>query len=72
MELKAIALAAFGCVSLSATAFARSDRWMGCRSADLDARIVGCTELITRGSRETKPNQIMAYINRGTARHRRV
>jgi tetratricopeptide (TPR) repeat protein len=65
--LVCFALAAFGCVSLNATAFARSDRWMGCRGADIDSRIVGCTELIARGSRETKTNQIMAYINRGTA-----
>ena len=60
-------LAAFGCVSLSQTAFAKSDRWMGCRGADLDVRIIGCTEIIARGSRETKRKQITAYINRGAA-----
>ena len=61
------ALGAFGCVSLSATAFAKSDRWIRCRGADPDARIVDCTALIARGNRETKPNQIMAYIYRGAA-----
>jgi len=34
-------LAAFLCVSLGAAAFAKSDRWMGCRGADIDARIGG-------------------------------
>ena len=61
------ALGAFGCVSLSATAFAKSDRWIRCQGADPDARIVDCTALIARGNRETKPNQIMAYIYRGAA-----
>lgn len=61
------ALGAFGCVSLSATAFAKSDRWIRCQGADPDARIVDCTALIARGNWETKPNQIMAYIYRGAA-----
>jgi tetratricopeptide (TPR) repeat protein len=60
-------LAAFVCVSLCAAAFAKSDRWMGCRGADIDARITGCTEVIGRGSRETTRDQITAYINRGGA-----
>jgi hypothetical protein len=33
-------LAAFGCASLSSAAFAKEDFWMGCRGANLDARIV--------------------------------
>ncbi len=60
-------LAAFGCVSLSLAAFAKEDFWMGCRGADLDARIVSCSRLIERGRRETKSNQITAYMNRGAA-----
>ena len=60
-------LAAFSCVSLSSAAFAKEDFWMGCRGADLDARIVSCSRLIERGRRETKSNQITAYMNRGAA-----
>ena len=65
--LVCFALGAIGCISLGAAAFAKNDRWTACRGADLDARIVGCTELIARGSWEARPNQIMAYINRGAA-----
>ncbi len=60
-------LAAFGCASLSSAAFAKEDFWMGCRGANLDARIVSCSRLIERGRRETKSNQITAYMNRGAA-----
>jgi Mg2+-importing ATPase len=60
-------LVVFGCVSLSTAAFAKNDVWMGCRGADLDARIVSCSQLIERGRRETKGDRITAYINRGTA-----
>ncbi len=60
-------LAAFVCVSLGAPAFAKSDHWMGCRGADIDARITSCTEVIGRGSRETTRNRITAYINRSGA-----
>ena len=40
---------------------------MGCRGSDFDARIVSCSRLIERGRRETKSNQITAYMNRGAA-----
>ena len=60
-------LAVFTCVSLSSAAFAKDDPWMGCRGSDFDARIVSCSRLIERGRRETKSNQITAYINRGAA-----
>jgi len=60
-------LAVFGCVSLRSAAFAKDDLWMGCRGSDLDARIVSCSRLIERGRRETKSNQITAYMNRGAA-----
>jgi tetratricopeptide (TPR) repeat protein len=60
-------LAVFSCVSLSSAAFAKEDFWMGCRGPDLDARIVSCSRLIDGGRRETKSNQITAYMNRGAA-----
>ena len=60
-------LAAFGGVSLSATALAKNDSWVGCRSANLDARIASCTKLIADRSREAKGNLITAYMNRGAA-----
>ncbi len=66
-SLARLALASFVFVSLSAGAFARSDRLAGCRNADLDARIAGCTDVIARGGQETKRNQITAYIIRGGA-----
>ena len=59
-------LVVFGPVLLSAPAFAKNDVWMGCRGADLDARIVSCSQLITRGKRETKSDRITAYINRAS------
>jgi F-type H+-transporting ATPase subunit a len=66
-SLARLTLAGLFCVSLSAAAFAESDRWARCRGADTEARIAGCTEVIARGGRETKRNQITAYINRGEA-----
>ena len=45
---------------------AKSDLWDGCSGADLDARIVSCSQLITRGNREAKSHQITAYINRAS------
>ena len=65
--LSRLALAGLFCISLNAAAFAKSDHWARCRGADPDARIAGCTEIIARGSKETKRNQITAYINRGSA-----
>jgi monovalent cation:H+ antiporter-2, CPA2 family len=63
-SLARLMLAGLFCVSLSATALGHGDRWPRCRGADPDARIAGCTEIIARKSRETKRNQIAAYINR--------
>jgi F-type H+-transporting ATPase subunit b len=65
--LARLSLTGFVFVSLSAAVFAKSDRLAACRSADLDARIAGCTDVIARGGQETKRNQITAYINRGGA-----
>lgn len=60
-------LAASGDVSLSATALAKNDSWVGCRSANVDARIASCTKLIADRSREAKGNLFTAYMNRGAA-----
>jgi tetratricopeptide (TPR) repeat protein len=66
-SLARLSLASFVFVSLSAAVFAKSDHLADCRSADLDARIAGCTDVVARGGQETKRNQITAYINRGGA-----
>jgi Na+/H+ antiporter NhaD/arsenite permease-like protein/Tfp pilus assembly protein PilF len=66
-SLARMMLVALFCASLGAAALGKSDRWPSCRGADPDVRIVGCTEIIARGSRETKRNRITAYINRGSA-----
>jgi Mg2+-importing ATPase len=61
-----VGLLILGCISHGGEALAKSDLWNGCSGADLDARIVSCSRLITRGNRETKSNQITAYINRAS------
>ncbi|GLI95693.1 heavy metal translocating P-type ATPase [Methylocystis echinoides] len=61
------ALALFVWLSSSAATFAKTDPLADCRSAEFEARIAGCTEIISAGKRETKRNQILAYINRGSA-----
>jgi tetratricopeptide (TPR) repeat protein len=66
-SLARLMLAALFCASLSAAAFGKSDPWPRCRGADPDVRIAGCTEVIARGSRETRRNQITAFINRSSA-----
>jgi F-type H+-transporting ATPase subunit a len=66
-SLARLSLASFVFVSFSAAVFAKSDRLAECRSANVDARIAGCTDVIARGGRETKRGQITAYINRGEA-----
>ena len=66
-SLARFALAGFFCISLSAIAFAGSDRSARCAGAELDVRIAGCTEVIARGNKETKRNRVTAYINRATA-----
>ena len=66
-SLASLTLAGLFCVSFCATASAKSDHWAGCRGGDRDTRIASCTKIISRGNRETKRNQIIAYINRGSA-----
>lgn len=48
-------------------AFAKSDRLSKCRTGDLDSRIAACSEIIERGGREAKRNQLAALINRAAA-----
>ncbi|MGJ0397189.1 MAG: tetratricopeptide repeat protein [Methylocystis sp.] len=62
-----LALAGFFLVLLAATASAQSDRWGRCRSAEPDARIAGCTEVIDRLKRQSRRDQFTAYFNRGGA-----
>jgi uncharacterized protein (TIGR00645 family) len=66
-SLASLTLAGLFCVSFYATASAKSDHWAGCRGGDRDTRIASCTKIISRGNRETKRNQIITYINRGSA-----
>lgn len=62
-----LALAGFFLVLLAATASAQSDRWGRCRSAEPDARIAGCTEVIDRLKRLSRRDQFTAYFNRDGA-----
>lgn len=62
-----LALAASLCVATGATTLGASDPWTRCRGADPDARIAGCAQIIARGNREAKRNQIIAYVNRSGA-----
>jgi tetratricopeptide (TPR) repeat protein len=62
-----LAVAGLFCVSLAATAFAESDRLTRCRSGDPGARITACAQIIARGKRETKRDQLAAYVSWGDA-----
>lgn len=65
--LARVILAGLLCVLLSAQALGKSDRWSKCRGADPEIRVAACSEIIARGSRETKRNRVAAYINRAAA-----
>jgi hypothetical protein len=65
--LARIALAGLFCLSVSANSFAKNDAWPRCRGADPDARIAGCSQVIATGSKESKRNRTVAFINRGGA-----
>ena len=60
-------LAGLFCVALSAEALAKKDPWPVCRDGAPEARIAACTEILARGSKQTKRNQLAAYINRSSA-----
>src|SRR5271166_5333011 len=53
-------------ISASFAANAKRDRdWDACNGSDPDAGIVGCTNVINRGKRETQSDRATAYNNRG-------
>ncbi len=66
-RLMRVGLSILLCISCSGEAFAKSELWNRCVGADIDARFVSCSQLIARGKRETKSNQIAAYISRASA-----
>ena len=44
-----------------------SPGWKLCRASDPDQRIEGCTQVIAGAAKETKHNQLAAYVNRAGA-----
>ena len=65
--LARLMLAGLFCVLLSAASLGKSDRLASCRGGDPEARIAACTDILARGKKESKRNQIAAYINRSSA-----
>ncbi len=64
--LLAILSACVIAVSLSFAANAKRDRdWDACKGSDADASIAGCTNVLSRGKRETQSDRATAYNNRG-------
>ena len=64
--LLAILSACVIAVSLSFAANAKRDRdWDACNGSDADASIAGCTNVLSRGKRETQSDRATAYNNRG-------
>jgi len=64
--LLAILSACVIAVSLSFAANAKRDRdWDACKGSDADASIAGCTNVLSRGKRETQSNRATAHNNRG-------
>jgi tetratricopeptide (TPR) repeat protein len=66
VSVSRLVLATLICV-LHTSAARESDSWQRCRGADPDARIVGCSEILARGKRETRRYQVEAYENRSSA-----
>ncbi len=60
-------LAGLLCVALSGEALTKKDAWPVCRDGAPEARIAACTEILARRSKQTKRNQLAAYINRSSA-----
>ena len=62
------ALIAFAAIfSISNASAAPKDGWAGCRSANPDDRIAGCTSVIDHIAKESRHNKIAAYFNRAGA-----
>ena len=64
--LARLMLAGLFCVLLSAASLGKNDRLASCRGGDPEARIAACTDILARGKKESKRNQIAAYINRSS------
>ena len=55
-----------GAVSVSSAWSAKGDReWDACNGSDDDAGIIGCTNVLNRGARESQEDRATAYNNRG-------
>ena len=54
-------------VATSSAALAADKAWETCAGSDDDKAIVGCTQVLARGNRETKSNQAIANYNRGVS-----
>ncbi len=53
-------------ISVTSAASAKRDRdWDACNGSDDDASIIGCTNVLNRGARETQSDRATAYNNRG-------
>ncbi len=54
-------------VGVYTPASAESDPWTKCQGGDDDARIVGCTQMIERGKRESNHERLAAHLSRARA-----
>ncbi|HEX5845114.1 MAG TPA: tetratricopeptide repeat protein [Rhodoplanes sp.] len=64
--LLAILAACLIAAGVSSAASAKRDRdWDTCNGSDDDASIIGCTNVLNRGARETQSDRATAYNNRG-------
>jgi tetratricopeptide (TPR) repeat protein len=54
-------------LAASSPALAADKAWETCAGSDDDKAIVGCTQVLARGNRESKSNQAIANYNRGVS-----
>ena len=60
-------------MGVGAVALIPPDRHSDCtQTADPDRSIHGCTQIISRGTRESRENRVVAYHNRGYSYFRKV
>ncbi len=72
MARSAIAAALlFLAASVTGAAAAEDRAWTNCSGDDPDLSIAGCTEVLSRGNRETASAQASAYYNRGLSYHQK-
>jgi Na+/H+ antiporter NhaD/arsenite permease-like protein/Tfp pilus assembly protein PilF len=67
LSLWPLLLTGLFCFPLHGAANAKTDRWATCRGGEPDLRIASCTDILARGSRETKSHRIAAFLNRSSA-----